>query len=152
MLDLLVLNGSRAGARFALREVPAVLGRSPEAHLRLDDPWISNMHALFEARGAELWVVDLGSRNGTFVDRQRVEEARIEAGAHLAFGRTEVRLEPSAPGSATLEHPTRTPALLDPATLTARTLRPTPYRTPASGPEDTTGDETPPPGPRRGDP
>jgi pSer/pThr/pTyr-binding forkhead associated (FHA) protein len=86
VVDLLVLNGSRAGARFALPDVPTVLGRSPEAHLRVDDPWISNMHALFEARGDTLWVVDLGSRNGTFVGEERVEEAQVGVGAVLAFG------------------------------------------------------------------
>ncbi len=101
MVDLLVLNGSRAGARFALPDVPTVLGRSPEAHLRVDDPWISNMHALFEARGDTLWVVDLGSRNGTFVGEERVEEAQVGVGAVLAFGRTEVRVvERGAEGSA----------------------------------------------------
>jgi len=93
VVDLLVLNGSRAGARFSLPDVPTVLGRSPEAHLRLDDPWISNMHALFESRGETLWVVDLGSRNGTFVGNERVEEAQVGVGAVLSFGRTEVRVE-----------------------------------------------------------
>jgi pSer/pThr/pTyr-binding forkhead associated (FHA) protein len=120
MFDLVVLNGSRSGARFSLPDVPIVVGRSPEAHLRIDDPWISNMHALFEARGAELWVVDLGSRNGTFVGAERVTEALVALGAQLAFGRTEVRVEPRSAGKGRVETVTLTPARFDPATLTTR--------------------------------
>jgi pSer/pThr/pTyr-binding forkhead associated (FHA) protein len=120
MFDLVVLNGSRAGARYALPDVPTVLGRSPEAHLRIDDPWISNMHALFEARGAVLWVVDLGSRNGTFVGTERVTEAPVALGAQLAFGRTEVLVEPRSAGEGRVDAVTLTPARFDPSTLTTR--------------------------------
>lgn len=88
-----MLNGSCAGAVFLLPDVPTVLGRSPEAHLRLDDPWISSMHALFERRGGEVWVVDLESRNGTFIGDDRITEAPVTPGTLLRFGRTEVRVE-----------------------------------------------------------
>jgi pSer/pThr/pTyr-binding forkhead associated (FHA) protein len=93
VVDLVVLSGSRAGARFSIPEIPIVVGRSPEANVHIDDPWISNMHALIEKRGGELWVVDLGSRNGTFVDEQRVAEARVAPGMALAFGRTRFELQ-----------------------------------------------------------
>lgn len=93
MAEIVVLNGVRAGAVFELPDVPTVIGRSPEAHFQLDDPWISSMHAMFERRGSELWVVDLESRNGTFVGDTRVQEAALAQGAVLRFGRTEVRLE-----------------------------------------------------------
>jgi hypothetical protein len=91
--ELVVLSGARAGAVFELPEMPTVVGRSPEAHFQLDDPWISSMHAMFERRGADIWVVDLESRNGTYVGGERVQEARLHPGCVLRFGRTEVRLE-----------------------------------------------------------
>jgi class 3 adenylate cyclase len=91
--ELVVLSGARAGAVFELPEMPTVVGRSPEAHFQLDDPWISSMHAMFERRGAEIWVVDLESRNGTFLGTERVSEALLPPGAVLRFGRTEVRME-----------------------------------------------------------
>jgi pSer/pThr/pTyr-binding forkhead associated (FHA) protein len=122
VVDLLVLNGSRAGARFSLPDVPTVLGRSPEAHLRIDDPWISNMHALFESRGELLWVVDLGSRNGTFVGEERVEEAQVGVGAVLSFGRTEVRVEAQG-GAGQVTGMAHTPANLDVLRTTLRTDR-----------------------------
>jgi len=141
MFDLVVLNGSRAGARFELTDVPVVLGRSPEAHLRIDDPWISNMHALFEARGDALWVVDLGSRNGTFVDQGRIEEARLAVGALLAFGRTEVRVEHLGYRAGRVEQATSAPVQFDPATLTARDLpRHELRRGPEAAPEPAAGD------------
>ncbi len=93
MSKLLVLNGVCAGTVFFLPEVPTVLGRSPEAHLRIADPWISSMHAMFEKRGDEVWVVDLESRNGTFVGGERVRESRVAEGAVLRFGKTEIRFE-----------------------------------------------------------
>ncbi|MGC3996591.1 MAG: FHA domain-containing protein [Anaeromyxobacter sp.] len=58
LTELEVLDGTRAGAVFALPDIPAVLGRSPEAHFQVDDPWISSMHALFERRGDTFWVID----------------------------------------------------------------------------------------------
>ena len=128
MFDLVVLNGSRAGTRVALPDVPMVVGRSSEAHLRIDDPWISNLHALFEQRGDEYWVVDLGSRNGTFVGKQQVREARVTEGALLAFGRTEARVEPHAADADRVEAVARTPGVFDPATLTARGGPPVPAR------------------------
>lgn len=123
MIDLVVMNGSRAGARFTLPDVPTVLGRSPEAHLRIDDPWISNMHALFEQRGPELWLVDLGSRNGTFVGQERVEEAQVAVGAALAFGRTEARVELHGAVTGGVEDATKTPVHYQAVSATVRTDR-----------------------------
>jgi class 3 adenylate cyclase len=91
LAELVVLNGVAAGTVFVLGEVPAVVGRSPEAHLRVGDPWISSMHAMFERRDDGLWVVDLESRNGVFIDDERVVEAQIPDGTVVRLGRTEVR-------------------------------------------------------------
>ena len=93
MAELLVINGVCAGTVFFLPDVPTVLGRSPEAHLQIADPWISSMHAMFEWRGEDVWVIDLESRNGTFVGEDRIHESRIAPGSLLRFGKTEVRFE-----------------------------------------------------------
>jgi class 3 adenylate cyclase len=76
---------------FVLGDVPAVVGRSPEAHLRVGDPWISSMHAMFERREDGLWVVDLESRNGVFIGEEKVVEARVPDGTVVRLGRTEIR-------------------------------------------------------------
>jgi class 3 adenylate cyclase len=90
--ELFVVDGVCGGTAFFVPHVPSVLGRSPDCHLQVADPWISSMHALFERRGEELWVVDLESRNGTFVDDERVREAAIVAGSRLRFGKTSAEL------------------------------------------------------------
>ena len=89
--ELVVLNGVAAGTVFVLGDVPAVIGRSPEAHLQIGDPWISSMHAMFERRDDGVWVVDLESRNGTFLGEDRVGEAQVPDGAVVRLGRTDVR-------------------------------------------------------------
>jgi class 3 adenylate cyclase len=89
--ELVVLNGVAAGTVFALGDVPAVVGRSPEAHLQVGDPWISSMHAMFERRDDGVWVVDLESRNGVFLGEDRVGEARLSDGEVVRLGRTEIR-------------------------------------------------------------
>jgi class 3 adenylate cyclase len=91
LAEIVVLNGVCAGTVFVLPEIPTVLGRSPESHLQVGDPWISSMHAMFERRGEDVWVIDLESRNGTFLGEDRVGEAKLADGALLKFGRTEVR-------------------------------------------------------------
>lgn len=133
-MELLILSGSRAGAAFALPDVPAVVGRAAEAHLRLDDPWISSMHALLERRDREVWVVDLGSRNGTYVEDARVSESRLAPGARLRFGRTEARLEARAGEDAGLDAPGRRSGDLPRATLRSK-ARPEPVRAPAGAPD-----------------
>jgi adenylate cyclase len=96
--ELFVVNGICGGTVFFLPDVPTVLGRSPECHIQVADPWISSMHALFERRGDQLWVVDLDSRNGTFVEEERVHEAPVAPGMKLRFGKThgELRSHPEA--------------------------------------------------------
>lgn len=94
MAELVVLNGACEGEAYPLPDIPTVVGRSPEAHVQLLDPWISSMHAMLERRGEQIWVVDLDSRNGTFLGEERVREALVPVGALLRFGRTEVRVEP----------------------------------------------------------
>lgn len=131
MPDLVILNGSRAGAVFTLPDVPTVIGRSPEAHLQIEDPWISSMHAMFERRGDAVWVIDLESRNGTFVGDERITEARLAAGMVLRFGRTEVRVaegaraaepveEEAAPDRGRAESPTEPRARPEPQRSTLR--------------------------------
>src|SRR5512143_2025887 len=96
LAELFVVNGICAGTVFFLPDVPTVLGRSPESHVQIADPWISSMHALFERRGDQLWVVDLDSRNGTFVGDQRIHEAPIGPGTKLRFGKTSAELRSRA--------------------------------------------------------
>jgi adenylate cyclase len=88
MSELLVVTGVSAGTVFFLMKDPTVIGRSEGCDVIIPDPWISSRHALVERRGDETWLVDLESRNGTFVEGRRIREARVRNGAQVAFGRT----------------------------------------------------------------
>jgi pSer/pThr/pTyr-binding forkhead associated (FHA) protein len=110
LAEIVVMNGVCAGTVFVLPEIPTVLGRSPESHLQVGDPWISSMHAMFEKRGDDVWVIDLDSRNGTFLGEERIGEAKLADGVLLKFGRTEVKFavattRPEGPGAPREERP-----------------------------------------------
>jgi adenylate cyclase len=89
MAELLISNGVSAGTVFLLGSDSTVVGRSDECQIVIPDPWISSRHCLLEPRGDELWAVDLGSRNGTYVGDRRVHEAVLREGSRISFGPTD---------------------------------------------------------------
>ena len=80
--------------RDGLREIPLstgtsmVIGRSPPADLPIRDPSLSRSHARVTFERGEVWVEDLGSTNGTWVDGERIRRARVDPGARLSLGAT----------------------------------------------------------------
>ncbi|HSB21431.1 MAG TPA: adenylate/guanylate cyclase domain-containing protein [Anaeromyxobacteraceae bacterium] len=92
MAELFVVDGRFGGTVFLLSGERSVVGRSPECEVSISEPWISSRHAALEVRGDELWVVDLDSRNGTWLGEQRVREARLHDGDLLGFGRTTAKV------------------------------------------------------------
>lgn len=74
-------------------EIPSgrtlVVGRSPSCDLPLHDPTVSRHHAELSLADGGVWVRDLGSTNGTYVEGERVGEALVRPGARLAFGKVD---------------------------------------------------------------
>ena len=62
------------------------IGKDPGSDLVVDDAWVSRRHCVLEWRKAALYVRDLGSRNGTFVDDHRIDCAELSPGAVLTVG------------------------------------------------------------------
>lgn len=85
-----------------LARLPVILGRGPDADIRLDDHWISRRHCLLEEHDGALVVRDLGSKNGTLVNNQTIHEAKLLPGDELSLGLCTFRAEyePSASDSA----------------------------------------------------
>jgi pSer/pThr/pTyr-binding forkhead associated (FHA) protein len=82
-----VPTGPKAGARYALDADTVTVGRHPESDIFLDDITVSRRHAEVRRDGARYWVRDVGSLNGTYVNRRRTEEAELSDGDEIQVGK-----------------------------------------------------------------
>ncbi len=80
-------GGGRVGESFMLEGERESIGRSPDAGVFLDDVTVSRNHALIVRRRDGLFLDDLGSLNGTYVNRIRVESHKLKDGDELQIGK-----------------------------------------------------------------
>jgi pSer/pThr/pTyr-binding forkhead associated (FHA) protein len=80
-------GGGRAGESFTDSEERISIGRSPDAGVFLDDVTVSRNHALLVRRRDGLYIDDLGSLNGTYVNRRRIESHRLSDGDEIQVGK-----------------------------------------------------------------
>jgi FHA domain/zinc-ribbon domain len=80
-------GGGRVGESFALDHDRMTIGRRPDSDVFLDDVTVSRDHALLVKRGGDYYLDDLGSLNGTYVNRHRIESHRLEDGDELQVGK-----------------------------------------------------------------
>lgn len=91
-LDILGSSGEVTSSQeFAKEKI--VLGRILSADLRIDDPRVSRIHALIEVRGDDLVLTDLASSHGTFLNDQKVVEARLKLGDVIRLGFVKIKVE-----------------------------------------------------------
>ena len=80
-------GGGRAGETFALEQDRTSLGRGPDCEVFLDDVTVSRRHSVI-TRGPDGFTLhDEGSLNGTYVNRRRVESAKLEDGDEVQIGK-----------------------------------------------------------------
>ena len=80
-------GGGRAGDAFEPAGDRTVIGRSPDCHIFLDDVTVSRRHAELVRAGDRFLIRDLGSLNGTFVNRHRIEETVLENDDEVQIGK-----------------------------------------------------------------
>jgi hypothetical protein len=80
-------GGGRVGESFALDGDRMTIGRRPDSAVFLDDVTVSRDHALLVKRSGDYYLDDLGSLNGTYVNRHRIESHRLEDGDELQVGK-----------------------------------------------------------------
>ncbi len=84
---LSVRRGPNAGSRFLLDSELTLVGRHPDSDIFLDDVTVSRRHAEFYRHGGTFTVRDVGSHNGTYVNRERIEEAELTSGDEVQVGK-----------------------------------------------------------------
>ena len=84
---LVVVRGPIAGARLALTKDVTTAGRHPKSDLFLDDVTVSRRHAEFVRDGRSFRIRDVGSLNGTYLNRERVEEGELHNGDEIQIGK-----------------------------------------------------------------
>jgi len=80
-------GGGRAGESFAVDQDRMSIGRTPDAPVFLDDVTVSRNHALLVRRRDGLYIDDLGSLNGTYVNRHRIESHLLSDGDEIQIGK-----------------------------------------------------------------
>jgi pSer/pThr/pTyr-binding forkhead associated (FHA) protein len=84
---LVVLRGPNAGARFLLDSDEVSTGRHPDSDIFLDDVTVSRKHATFRREGEVFLVRDVGSLNGTYVNRERIDEVALKTRDEVQIGK-----------------------------------------------------------------
>ncbi|HEX8085209.1 MAG TPA: FHA domain-containing protein [Solirubrobacteraceae bacterium] len=80
-------GGGRVGESFPLDRDRMTIGRRPDSDVFLDDVTVSRDHALLVRRNGDFYLDDLGSLNGTYVNRRRIESHRLADGDELQVGK-----------------------------------------------------------------
>jgi len=84
---LVVQKGPGSGSRFLLDKDVVRVGRDPDSDIFLDDITVSRKHLLFRRSGDTFQVEELGSLNGTYVNRDRIERAVLKDGDEVQIGK-----------------------------------------------------------------
>jgi len=91
--QLVVTHGALAGTTVRLGEAPVTLGRSQDSTIVLDDDYVSSRHARIYPRDGQWLVEDLGSTNGTYIERTKVTgPTPVKIGVPIRIGKTTVEL------------------------------------------------------------
>jgi pSer/pThr/pTyr-binding forkhead associated (FHA) protein len=82
-----VKRGPNAGSKFVLESDVTRAGRHPDSDIFLDDITVSRRHAEIHRAGGGYKVRDAGSLNGTYLNRERIDEAPLANGDELQIGK-----------------------------------------------------------------
>ena len=91
--QLLVVDGALAGTKIALSDNPIMIGRANDSTLVLTDDYASSRHARLTQRDGDWYLEDLGSTNGTYLDRTKVTgPIHVPPGVPIRIGKTVLEL------------------------------------------------------------
>ncbi|HSV67664.1 MAG TPA: FHA domain-containing protein [Mycobacteriales bacterium] len=91
--QLLVVDGALTGTKITLGDQPIMIGRANDSTLVLTDDYASSRHARLTQREGDWYVEDLGSTNGTYLDRSKVTgPTHVPPGVPIRIGKTVLEL------------------------------------------------------------
>ena len=90
--SLRIVTGDNTGSNLELKDPITIIGRDDGCHLKLDDPKVSNRHAMVYFAGGEFRVRDLESTNGCLLNGSPLTEFAFQDGDDLRIGETVLRL------------------------------------------------------------
>lgn len=96
---LVVQRGPGAGSRFLLDDDVTSAGRHPDSDIFLDDVTVSRRHAEFHRGPDGFSVIDVGSLNGTYVNRDRIDSVALQGGDEVQIGKYRLVFFSSALGA-----------------------------------------------------
>ena len=105
VVKIRVVNGKKAGATYLVFKSPYIIGRHDQADLKICNPQVSVYHCSIVIKGNEVWVRDMDSTNGTFINNERVDsEQRLVIGDQLQVGPAVFEVLQEATGVVPEEH------------------------------------------------
>ena len=90
---LVIFIGKDSGKRHKLKPGTMTIGRSPQADISLDDDRISRIHCAIKWSDNTITIEDKGSRNGTYVDSQKISHTHLPPGAAVQLGHSAMKIE-----------------------------------------------------------
>jgi pSer/pThr/pTyr-binding forkhead associated (FHA) protein len=84
---VVIKRGPNAGSQFQLDQPVTSVGRHLGSDILLDDVTVSRRHAEFRRENGEFYIVDIGSLNGTYVNRKPVDSSALANGDEIQIGK-----------------------------------------------------------------
>jgi len=82
-----VKRGAKAGSRYLVNDDKTTIGRHPDSDIFLDDVTVSRRHAEVRREGEAVLLSDVGSLNGTYLNRSRIETGSLRSGDEVQIGK-----------------------------------------------------------------
>jgi len=99
MAKLVVLSAGMTGRTQDLKVDKTTIGRVEDNTFQINEPSVSSHHCEVLLRGTEIFIRDLTSTNGTFINGERINEGVLKPNGILRLGQIEMRLETDAPAA-----------------------------------------------------
>ncbi|MEM9489828.1 MAG: SpoIIE family protein phosphatase, partial [Myxococcota bacterium] len=103
MASLIFLAGPNAGRRYKLVSGDYILGRRSDCQIFVPDMRVSRQHARIHRENAQWTVEDLGSNNGTYVNGERIQNAKLSHDDEITIANNRIRVEMPASGKRKLD-------------------------------------------------